>query len=232
MKVEIKHRHTDAVLYAAEVPDDTPSGLAMRAALERATRAGANLAGANLRGANLDGANLDGAYLRSANLDGANLRGANLRGAYLRGANLRGANLRGAYLRGAYLRGAYLRGAYLAGANLDGAYLDGANLDGANLAGANLDGAKLTDSLTLVGERPLLQIGPIGSRRDTLSAYITDCGVYVRAGCFFDTRDQFVAAVDAEHGGNTHGDEYHAALVLIDAHARLWTPADETAEAA
>ncbi len=28
-----------------------------------------------------------------------------------------------------------------------------------------------------------------------------------------------------DHGANEHGDEYRAALVLIDAHARLWTPA-------
>ena len=63
MKYAIKHRYTGAVLYEAEIPDDTPSGLQCRAALEKATQARANLAGANLDGANLDGAYLAGAYL-------------------------------------------------------------------------------------------------------------------------------------------------------------------------
>ena len=51
----------------------------------------------------------------------------------------------------------------------------------------------------------------------------------VRAGCFFGARDEFAAAVDREHGDSIHGDECRAALVLIDAHARLWTPAQEPA---
>jgi uncharacterized protein YjbI with pentapeptide repeats len=85
MKHQIKHRYTGAVLFETEIPDDTPSGLAVRMALEQATKAGVNLAGANLAGANLDGA-----YLDRANLAGANLAGANLDGANLAGANLAG----------------------------------------------------------------------------------------------------------------------------------------------
>jgi uncharacterized protein YjbI with pentapeptide repeats len=150
------------------------------------------------------GANLDGANLRGANLDGANLRGANLDGANLRGANLRGANLDGANLRGA---------------NLDGANLRGANLDGANLRGANLDGAKL------IGKRPILQIGPLGSRCDYLVSYITDAGIKVQAGCFFGSLAEFAQKVKDTHGENEYGREYAAAIVMIDAHAAIWTPA-------
>jgi hypothetical protein len=113
MKVAIRNRWTDEVLYEADVPDDTHSGLQTRVALEKATAAGANLAGANLAGANLAGANLAG-----ANLAGANLADANLAGANLAGANLAGANLADAYLAGANLAGANLAGANLAGANL------------------------------------------------------------------------------------------------------------------
>ena len=153
------------------------------------------------------------ADLRSANLRSANLRGANLGGANLRGANLRGANLGGAYLCGADLYGADLYGAYLYGA-----YLCGANLCGAYLRGAYLGGKKL------VGDRPFLAIGPIGSRSDYLQAFITDAGVMIRAGCFFDTRDQFELAIAETHGMNNHGTEYLAALALIDAHAELWAP--------
>src|SRR3546814_10807566 len=108
MRIEIKNRWTDAVLYTAEVPDGTESGMTMRLALEQAVARDANLRGAYLSGANLRGADLSGAYLS----------GAYLRGAYLSGANLRGADLSGAYLSGAYLRGAYLSGANLSGANL------------------------------------------------------------------------------------------------------------------
>ena len=101
MKHAIRHRYTNAVLFEADIPDDTPSGMQTRVALEAATAAGANLAGANLAGANLAGANLAGANLAGAYLPDANLADANLAGANLAGANLAGANLAGAYLAGA-----------------------------------------------------------------------------------------------------------------------------------
>jgi len=139
---------------------------------------------------------------------GAYLGGAYLRGAYLGGADLGGADLRDADLGGADLRDAYLRGAYL--------------------RGAYLRGAKIGDK-TLVSERPVLQIGPIGSRADYLVAYLTNAGVMICAGCFFGTLNEFRAACVETHGGNAHGREYAAAIVLIEAHAALWTPAAEPA---
>jgi len=144
-----------------------------------------------------------------ADLSGAYLSGAYLCGADLSGADLYGANLGGAYLSGANLSGAYLSGAYLSGAYLSGAYLNGA--DGKNLA--------------LVGSRPVFMLGPIGSRCDYLTAYLTDAGVHVRAGCFFDTIEAFRAAVVAEHADNEHGREYMAAIAMIEAHAGIWAPA-------
>jgi hypothetical protein len=149
-------------------------------------------------GANLGGANLDGVNLRGANLGGANLHGANLRGANLRGANLRGANL---------------------GANLRGANLHGANLDGANLHGANLGGAG-----KLIGDRPIIQISPIGSRGDFLTAYITDNGIFLKTGCFFGTVEKFKSAIKETHGEKKHAEEYLAAIALIETHARIYTP--------
>ncbi|CAB3910012.1 hypothetical protein LMG26842_05819 [Achromobacter dolens] len=113
MNHEIKNRWTGAVLFTADVPEGTESGMVARVALEQAVEARANLGGAYLGGAYLGGAYLGGAYLRDANLGGANLGGAYLGGAYLGGA----------YLGGAYLGGAYLRDANLGGANLGGAYL-------------------------------------------------------------------------------------------------------------
>ena len=211
-QIDIRNRCTEAVLYTHETTDKRiASGLAMRDALEGATKNCADLSSADLSGANLRGANLRGAYLSGAYLSGADLRGANLRGAYLSGA----------YLGGAYLRGAYLSGAYLGGAYLSGAYLGGADLGGADLSGATVKGLKL------IGDRPLIQIGPIGSESRTISVWLTESGVRVQAGCFFGSRDEFAAQVLATHGDNEHGREYTACLPLIDMHAELWAPAAE-----
>lgn len=109
----------------------------------------------------------------------------------------------------------------------EGAYLGGANLGGANLDGANLDGAYLGDKTKLIGERPVFIVGPIGSRCAYFTAYNTDKGLRLQAGCFFGTREEFVVKLDAEHGGNQHGKEYRAALALIDTHVQLWTPEDD-----
>ena len=106
-----------------------------------------------------------------------------------------------------------------------------ANLRGANLYGADLRGADLRGS-KLVGERPILQIGPLGSRSDYLVAYLTDAGMMISAGCFFGTLDEFRAACDKTHGDSIHGREYAAAIQMIEAHALLWTPAEEAKEAA
>ena len=150
--------------------------------------------------------------------------GADLTGADLSGANLDGADLTGANLAGANLAGANLTGAYLDGASLARAYLTGANLDGANLARAYLTGAYLDDNSVMVGERPILQIGPIGSASRYFVAYLTDKGLRLRTGCFFGSCKQFEDQLAATHGDNLHAQEYRTALELVDAHARLWTP--------
>ena len=127
--------------------------------------------------------------------------------------------LEAAVSAGAYLDGAYLAGANLAGANLARAYLDGAYLDGAYLARA-----KIKDDCTLVGQRPIFQIGPIGSRCAYFAAYITDKGLRFDAGCQRQiTREVFEERLQDSHGDNLHAKEYKAALALIDIHAELWS---------
>ena len=176
-------------------------GESLREVVIAAVKSGADLSSADLRGAYLSSA-----HLSSADLRGADLRSADLRGAYLSSTDLRGADLSSAYLRSADLRSADLRGADLSGADLSGAYLSGKKL---------------------IGIRPIYQIGPIGSRSDYLVAYLTDAGIMIAAGCFFGTRDEITAAVQATHGDNEHGREYRAALALIDAHAEIWAPKEE-----
>ncbi|MFY1847933.1 pentapeptide repeat-containing protein [Achromobacter dolens] len=118
MIYEIKNRWTGAVLFTADVPEVTESGMVARVALEQAVEARANLRGADLRDAYLGGADLRDANLRGADLRDAYLGGADLRDAYLGGADLRDAYLGGADLGGADLRDADLRDAYLGGADL------------------------------------------------------------------------------------------------------------------
>ena len=170
--IQIKHRHTGAVLFEGE------SGMTMRQTLEKATASKADLSSADLRSADLSSADLSSADLRSADLRSADLSSADLSSADLRSADLRSADL----------------------------------------SYADLSGKKL------IGNRPFFTIGPIGSRCDYMQAWITDSGVMIRAGCFFDTREKFEIALSAKHGDNEHGQEYRAALVLIDKHTELWTP--------
>ena len=128
----------------------------------------------------------------------------------------------GADLSGTYLRGADLSGADLSGAYLSGAYLSGADLSGADLSGADLSGAKLQDESKCVGDRPIIQIGPLGSRSDYLVGFVTDKGIRIKAGCFFGTLADFQARIKTTHGTNAHAREYRAAITLIKRHATLW----------
>ena len=132
----------------------------------------------------------------------ADLYGADLYGADLYGANLRSANLRSANLRSANLRSA--------------------NLYGADLYGADLRSANLGDAGKLTGDRPYFAVGPIGSRQDVLAAFLTEKGVFLRAGCFFGTVEAFRDNLQGEHGDNVHAVEYRAALVLVEAHYAAW----------
>ena len=101
-------------------------------------------------------------------------------------------------------------------------------LEKAVKGGANLTGAYLRGVEKLIGERPVFMTGPIGSRCDYLTAYLTDKGTRLRAGCFFGDIDTFRSKLEAEHGDNDHAAEYRAALVLIEKHAEIWTPKDES----
>ena len=168
--VTIRRRWTADVLYEHQTTDERQaSGLAMRDALEAATKARANLAGA------------------------------------------------------------YLAGAYLAGANLAGANLDDADLRGAYLVRANLAGAKGPRGAALAGKRPILQVGPIGSRGALLSLWVTGGGPLITTGCFTGTPEEFRAAVAVAetHGDNEHAREYAAVLAMFEVHCAIWAPAPQ-----
>lgn len=125
-----------------------------------------------------------------------------------------------------------LREAIEAAVKID-ANLRGADLSGADLSDANLSRAKINDSdgepLTLIGQRPIMQVSPIGSRSDYLLAWMTDRGVYISTGCFWGSLDGFRRAVAETHGDGTHAREYYSAIALIECHAALW-PAETAAQ--
>ena len=109
---------------------------------------------------------------------------------------------------------------------LEQAVTSGVTLRDANLSGANLSGAKIADAL-LIGDRPVFMVGPIGSRCDYFTSYLTDSGVRLQTGCFFGAMDEFREKLTQEHGLNDHAKEYTAALALIECHAEIWTPKGE-----
>ena len=127
------------------------------------------------------------------------------------------AYLSDADLSDAYLSDAYLRGAYLRGANLRGADLRGANLRGADLRGADLRGAG-----KLIGNRPILVIGNVGSDNSYLQAYLTDNGIFIKRGCFFGSLKEFTKAVKEKHAGTVHFDEYKNVIGFVKKHFKIW----------
>ena len=128
----------------------------------------------------------------------------------------------------ANLRGADLIGANLRGANLIDADLRGADLRDANLIDANLRGANLREDITLVGDYPVFQITPIGSRMATLVVFGTNKGVLIKTGCFFGSIDEFATAVEKQHAGTRFEADYKAAIDLIKVHFAV----EQQAEAA
>jgi len=116
--------------------------------------------------------------------------------------------------------------ANLSGADLSGANLSGANLGGAYLSGANLSGAYLSGTNKLLGDRPYFSIGPIGSRQDNLTLWITENGPLLKTGCFGPgTFEDFRKNLERDHAqDSTHRKEYESALLMCEAHAVLWTP--------
>ena len=99
----------------------------------------------------------------------------------------------------------------------------GANLRGADLRGANLIGAKVGkggDEATLVGSRPVVQIGPIGSRNDWfLVFWCGDSGVRISTGCQKQISESyFLERLAGAHGegelANIHAQHYIEALAF------------------
>lgn len=110
-----------------------------------------------------------------------------------------------------------LREANLREADLRWANLREANLGGADLGGANLGGANLGEKFGKLKYDGFFSADPLGSRNDTLLAFNTDKGIFVRAGCFFDSLELFREAVIKSHGEESkHGKLYLGMANVIE----------------
>ena len=96
-------------------------------------------------------------------------------------------------------------------------------LGGAYLCDADLTGAQVGkggDEATLVGSRPVVQIGPIGSRNDWLLVFwCGDAGVRISAGCQKQISEaHFLKRLAYRHGegdqANIHAQHYIEALAF------------------
>ena len=77
--------------------------------------------------------------------------------------------------------------------------------------------ARVSDDAWVSEPQHCLTIGPLGSR----AAILTVCrdstlSVSYATGCFFGSREDFLAAVEATHGDSPIGNAYAAAVMLAD----------------
>ncbi len=123
-------------------------------------------------------------------------------------ADLRDADLSGANLRDADLRDADLRDADLSGADLRGADLRDAKLSYARLRDADLNGAKLRYANNI-----FLFNKPSGR---ICYAVVHGTALMIKAGCFWDTIDEFEKAAKKRYKDNTE-QNYSAQITYLRA---------------
>ena len=114
-------------------------------------------------------------------------------------------------------RRASLNCANLYRASLYGASLDGARLAGANLTHTDLTRANLTDRI--------IQVGPIGSRKDYIcyNATLDE----MRCGCFLGTLTDFEEQVRKNHRTTKHAHEYLAMVRFLEEMREINKTAEE-----
>ena len=77
--------------------------------------------------------------------------------------------------------------------------------------------AQVSGNARVCDNADIFQIGPIGSRNDTLTICRTTEGWQAATGCWLGTLDDFKAAVVKQHGEHSHyGQQYAAALDFAD----------------
>ena len=86
----------------------------------------------------------------------------------------------------------------------------------------NLDGGAC-----VCGNTHYIEIGPIGSRDDTVTFMRDRKGeIFAKVGCFFGTLDEFRKKVEEAHGNNAHAEAYLLAAKLAEVRIDT-TPIDD-----
>lgn len=75
--------------------------------------------------------------------------------------------------------------------------------------------ATISDSVLLTKRDSYMCLGPIGSRNDTLTAYMNDNRIKLNVGCFKGTLKQFLKQVNETHKGTIYESQYLKAIELI-----------------
>lgn len=154
--------------------------------------------------------------LTDRNIVSCNLSKKNLRLARFFGTHASYADFSGSDLSDASFASAILRDTDLSETNITGTYFGYADLQHTRFTDAwFFTDKQQTEKATLIGDRPILLISPIGSRSDCLQIFTTDRGIYLKTGCFFGTIDDFREQLNKRHGDiGQHTAEYTAAMVL------------------
>jgi hypothetical protein len=123
MKIEIKNRYTNEVIYRCEAES-------IKDAIQKAIKEKVNLSNSNLRGSDLRDSDLSNSNLSNSDLSNSNLRGSDLSYSNLSGSDLRDSDLSYSNLSYSNLSNSNLRGSDLRDSNLSGSDLrDSKNLD-------------------------------------------------------------------------------------------------------
>lgn len=160
---------------------------------------------ADFTAADLRGQDFTGANLRSARFTRADCRGANFIQADCSWTDFRAARCVDALFHAANCRGAKFMGADLRETQFYRADVHATNFQDSRLSGIVLDPTYL------------LQLGPLGSRRDLLVVLRQPDGlVEARTGCFYGTLDDLEAAVLRIHPADSrYRIEYLEAITTL-----------------
>ena len=75
--------------------------------------------------------------------------------------------------------------------------------------------AEVCDNAEIKKSENFLTIGPIGSRKDITTFFLTkDNIIKVKCGCFLGTIHEFLSKVESTHGNNKHATVYRLAVEL------------------
>ena len=146
MKIEIKCRFAQKVLFEHDCKDNTIKKTVEEAVKCRSDLSWSNLRGSDLSGSDLSGSDLSGSDLCGSDLSRSDLRGSDLSGSDLRWSNLRESDLSWSDLSGSDLRWSDLRGSDLSGSNLKWSNLRESDLRESDLSGSNLRWSNLSGS--------------------------------------------------------------------------------------